>query len=87
MSAMRRMLGGADLTRYRADEQLRFAVEPAVEIIGKLRAAYRPPSRRHPEIAWARIIAQRNVLAHEYDAINDALFWTTLRSTCRRCLC
>ena len=29
----------------------------------------------HPEIPWRRMIAQRNVLAHEYDDIDDRLMW------------
>jgi uncharacterized protein with HEPN domain len=29
----------------------------------------------HPEIPWKRIVAQRNVLAHEYGEIEHALVW------------
>jgi uncharacterized protein with HEPN domain len=29
----------------------------------------------HPEIPWGRIIAQRNVLAHEYGEIEDEIVW------------
>lgn len=29
----------------------------------------------HPEIPWGRIIAQRNVLAHEYDDVKQERMW------------
>lgn len=29
----------------------------------------------HPGIPWRQIIAQRNVLSHEYDEIGDARIW------------
>ena len=31
--------------------------------------------RAHPEIPWQRIIAQRNVLAHEYGEIEHFIIW------------
>ncbi|MGD1101878.1 MAG: DUF86 domain-containing protein [Terriglobia bacterium] len=61
---------------YASDRMLRGAVERHIEIIGEaanrvsrgLRAA-------HPEIPWRQIIAQRNVLTHEYGEVDDALIW------------
>jgi hypothetical protein len=29
----------------------------------------------HPEIPWAKIVAQRHVLAHEYGEIQDDIVW------------
>jgi uncharacterized protein with HEPN domain len=31
--------------------------------------------RAHPEIPWRKIIAQRNVLAHDYGEIQDDVLW------------
>ena len=47
-----------------------------MEIIGE--AARRVSAefkRQHPEIPWARIVAQRNVLAHEYGEIDPTRMW------------
>jgi uncharacterized protein with HEPN domain len=61
---------------YTADRMLRGAVERHIEIIGeaanRVSRAFRAA---HPEIPWERIIAQRNILAHEYGEIDDALVW------------
>lgn len=65
------------IEQYRADENLRLAIERRIEIIGE--AAGRVSQgvqQTHPEIPWRRIIAQRHVLAHEYGEIDDELIWT-----------
>jgi len=58
------------------NRMLRGAVERHIEIIGeaanKLSRGFRAA---HPEIPWQRIIAQRNVLAHEYGEVDDSLVW------------
>jgi uncharacterized protein with HEPN domain len=61
---------------YQADRMLRGAVERHIEIIGEAASRVSPGFRAaHPEIPWQRIIAQRNVLAHEYGEIDDGLVW------------
>jgi len=61
---------------YVGDERSRRAVERVVELIGEaarnVSEAYRTA---HPEIPWARIIGQRNVLVHDYGDVDDALIW------------
>ena len=67
---------GVTFEEYSANPMLSFAVERAVEIIGE--AANRVSlgfQQAHPEIPWRRIVAQRNVLAHEYGDIEHALIW------------
>jgi len=52
------------------------AVEREVEIIGEAARRVSEPFREaHPEIPWQTIIAQRNVLAHEYGEIRQDLMW------------
>lgn len=67
---------GRTLDDYLANEDLRFATERRIEIIGeaarKISAAFRAA---HPEIPWRKIIAQRHVLAHDYGEIEDELVW------------
>jgi uncharacterized protein with HEPN domain len=55
---------------------LQLAVERELEIIGeaarKLSQAFKDA---HTELPWAPIIAQRNVLAHEYGDIRQDRIW------------
>jgi uncharacterized protein with HEPN domain len=52
------------------------AVERALEIVGEAARRVSETYRQaHPEIPWQSIIAQRNVLAHEYGEIKHELIW------------
>ena len=58
------------------DDMLRAAVERNLEIIGEAaRRISEDLKQEHPEIPWRRIIAQRNVLIHEYDDIDYRELW------------
>lgn len=51
-------------------------MERALEIIGEAAHHVSEPFRQaHPEVRWSSIIAQRNVLAHEYGAIKQDRIW------------
>lgn len=67
---------GVTFYSYTQDRKLQLAVERALEIIGeaarRVSESYR---QEHPEIPWPSIIAQRNVLAHEYGEIKQELIW------------
>ena len=69
-------LRGVSLEQYRVDENLKMATERRIEIIGepagRVSQAFRDT---HPDIPWRQVIAQRNVLAHEYGDIDDDLTW------------
>jgi uncharacterized protein with HEPN domain len=55
------------------------AVERALEIIGEAARHLSEGFRTgHPEIPWQNIIAQRNVVAHEYGEIKQELIWKVL---------
>ena len=61
---------------YESNRMLRGAVERHIEIIGEAaNRVSRGFRAAHPEIPWRQIIAQRNVLTHEYGEIDDALIW------------
>ena len=72
------MLAGQALEAFPADRALSRAMEWCVELIGeaarRVSAAYRTA---HPEIPWREIIGQRDILAHEYGQIDDALLYKT----------
>lgn len=80
LAAARDILGfirGNDLAGYLGDRKLQMAVERCVEIIGEAARRVSPSFQNsHPEIPWRNIIAQRNVLAHEYGEIKQERMWT-----------
>lgn len=55
---------------------LRLAVERELEIIGDAaRRVSEPFKLSHPEIPWRALIAQRNVISHEYDDLKLDWLW------------
>ena len=79
LSAARKVvasLQGLTLVDYAADEDLRLTVERRIEIIGEAARRVSQEFRdKHPEIPWKSMMAQRNVLAHEYDEIDNERIW------------
>jgi uncharacterized protein with HEPN domain len=67
---------GKTLADYEAEPMLRAAVERKIESIGEAaRKVSEGLKQQHAEIPWRKIIAQRNVIAHEYDLIRNAEIW------------
>jgi len=67
-----------DMTRdsFVADDKTHLATVRAIEIIGEAARQVPPEFRdRFPEIPWKRIIAMRNILAHRYYEIDNAIVW------------
>lgn len=55
---------------------MRLLLERRVEIIGEAARHVSEDFRTaHPEIPWRKIVAQRNILAHEYGDIDDEIMW------------
>jgi len=58
------------------DSDFRLATERRIEIIGEAARRVSEAFRvNHPEIPWRPIIAQRNILAHEYGEVIEAKIW------------
>jgi uncharacterized protein with HEPN domain len=52
------------------------ALERTLELVGEAARRVTPACQTdHPEIPWRALIAQRNLLAHEYGRINPALHY------------
>lgn len=67
---------GLTLDRYLKEDMVQSATERQLEILGEAaRRVSEPFKQAHPEIPWRQIVAQRNVLAHEYGEIVPALVW------------
>jgi uncharacterized protein with HEPN domain len=69
---------GLDEASYAADQLRRSAVERQLEIVGEalknLRNADPDIAQRIPDIA--RIVGLRNILAHGYAVVDDAVVWS-----------
>jgi uncharacterized protein with HEPN domain len=66
--------------QYLGDRKVQMAVERALEIIGE--AARRVTDKtkaEQPAVPWKSIIAQRNVLAHEYGEIKQDRVWEVVK--------
>jgi uncharacterized protein with HEPN domain len=71
-----RAVRGRTFAEYAADEDLRLAIERRIEIIGEAANRVSQEFREaHSDIPWRKIIAQRNVLAHEYGEVQDEILW------------
>lgn len=67
---------GLKYHQYLRDRKLQLAVERSVEIVGEAsRRISQTFKQAHPEIPWRLMIAQRNVLAHEYGEIKQERMW------------
>ena len=67
---------GINYVSYLKDRKLQLAVERCVEIIGEAAKNISQTFKdAHPEIPWRAIIAQRNVIAHEYGEIKQDRMW------------
>lgn len=67
---------GVTLEMYLNNLMLRLAVERQIGVIGEAaRRVSESFQSAHPEIPWQRIIAQRNVLIHEYNEIDHERIW------------
>ncbi len=75
-----RAVEGRTLAQYVEDEDLRLAVERRIEIIGEAARRVSPAFQdAHPDIPWRKIVAQRNILIHEYGEVDDEIMWDVAR--------
>lgn len=74
--SIRRFTASTSLDQYQQNEVMKLAVERQLEVIGEAARRVSDAFREtHPEIPWLPIIAQRNVLAHEYGEVNHIRIW------------
>jgi uncharacterized protein with HEPN domain len=73
---IQRFLMNKTFDDFLRDDMLRAAVERNLEIIGEAaRRISEELKQEHAEIPWRKIIAQRNVLIHEYGDIDYKEIW------------
>lgn len=80
IARIERYTAGLDLEGFAADERTVDAVVRNLEIIGE--AARQIPEairERYPDIPWRRVIGFRNIVVHEYFAVDVGIIWTIVR--------
>jgi uncharacterized protein with HEPN domain len=67
---------GVSYEEFESNKVLRYAVERQILVIGEAAGRVSSTLRdAHPEIQWRSIVAQRNILAHEYGEILVERIW------------
>jgi len=75
-----RYLSGMEEAQFLDDIQTQDSVVRRLEIIGE--AARRVPDdfrAAHPELPWESMVQMRNVMIHQYDDVDPAIVWDTVR--------
>lgn len=73
---VQRLVSGMDYPAFIADERTYLAVERLLGNIGEAAKHVSPSLQaRHSGIPWQAIVGMRNVLAHQYGAIDERLVW------------
>ena len=78
--SIRQFIAGYTFERYITDQKTIYAVTRALEIISE--ASRRLPDdikARHPDINWPAVAAVGNIYRHDYESVDDALVWHTLK--------
>lgn len=76
--AIQSFVAGRTFEEYRVELQLSSAVERQFEILGEAlnRALRADPSLAERLPDAAQVVSFRNILAHGYDSVSDALVWS-----------
>ena len=77
---VRECLHGVDRTTFLREESLRDIVARRLTIVGEAVARLTHETRRRaPDVGWAEVVAFRNVVVHDYFAIDWRLVWRVAR--------
>lgn len=76
MTDARTFAEGHDLSDFRDNRQLRYAIERALEIIGEATANVSDAMKaRDQSIPWKEMRGLRNIVAHAYHKVEPARVW------------
>src|SRR3712207_2363509 len=80
-------LGDADKATFIADPKTQSAVIHQLLVLGEAVKRLSDPSRqRHPDVPWRMIAGMRDILIHQYDAVDLDEVWKTARDDIPRLL-
>lgn len=74
---VRERLQGVDSAAFLRDEYLRDVVARRLTIVGE--AVARQTRQRAPEVDWSEVVGFRNVVVHDYFAIDWRIVWRVAR--------
>jgi uncharacterized protein with HEPN domain len=76
---------GLSFAHYSADRFVKKVVERSFEIVGEAlaRLARHCPAEIEQITNYRELIGFRNVIAHQYDGINDAIVWQVIETPSR----
>jgi uncharacterized protein with HEPN domain len=64
---------------FSKSSEKKFASVKQLEIIGEAASRITKQTKlNHPEVEWAKIIALRNILVHEYYVIDEQVLWNII---------
>ena len=79
-AAIAQYLDGVAKDRWDGDEMLRSAVLHKLMVIGEAAARLSPATRASmPDIPWPAVVGFRNLVVHEYFALDTDIVWHTAR--------
>ena len=75
----RELMQGFTLEALLADARTRRALERTLEVLGEAASRVSAPTRdAHAHISWAKIIGQRNIIAHGYAVLDYGRLFRTV---------
>lgn len=81
MADARSFAEGHDLDDFRADRQLRYAIERALEIVGEATSNLSEEvKKRDQSLPWSEMRGLRNIVAHAYHRVDPARVWKVVTS-------
>jgi len=67
--------------KFAADELLQVWVVHHLQVIGEAVARLSNPLKeKHPEVSWKQIVAMRNILVHDYFAVDVDEVWAAVEN-------
>ncbi len=74
-------VGNKPREEFFGDLQCQDAVIRRLEIIGEAARRISEETRAaHPDLPWSDMVGMRNIMIHEYDDIDMAIVWETVRN-------
>jgi uncharacterized protein with HEPN domain len=74
------MIAGLDYDTWVEVRELRYGVERVLELLGEATRGIPEPVRAEfPGIPWRKMMATRNILAHEYGQVDHEILYLTIR--------
>lgn len=74
-------VGKADWEQFAQDVQLQDSVIRRLEVIGEAaRRVSEEGCDRWPGLPWADMVGMRNIMIHDYDAVDLSIVWRTIQN-------